>query len=117
MSEMEYHTWSLIKHGFKNDPWARKKEYIEKVIGRELKEDYDYYDDDGEDPYLDAESCGFIIVKDVLYQLKNHNQMAENDCTMTKTSDGHYDFRVAFYNGGGSFEEVLEGMITEEEEK
>lgn len=111
MSETEAHTGKITPIDLENktlDEWIQNKldtteleEYYENWI--EALEDAFY-----EDFYYDPNS-------EILYKIESEELDPENILEMTKNSDGSYNFTISYYNGGASFDEVLQWGIQEVE--
>ena len=105
MSETEFHVGTLIKIPRLS---SMSLEEHAKDICIENKVPFDDSYDDYTQILRAGESNDFVILLDEIYKIVDKEFDPDNIQEMDIIDDNTINYMVSFYNGGGSFEEVLE---------
>lgn len=110
MSETVRYKGKLIKVSNHNDNLS-----IEDICKKIYKESYEcplpsyYYSSYTE--YL-TENCEYVVLNNELYKIQREQLECDDDiCEAVKNNDGSIDFHIMYYNGGVSFQEMIQEVF------
>ena len=107
MSSTEVHKGKLVPMVLNGwTPEERAKDACEK-LGIPFDDDYDTWLE-----VLNEYGYRKVLIRnDVTYKIEDVELDPYGFSEITKNIDGSYDYFISYYNGGGSFDEVIEGAL------